>query len=158
MTAFHPAMDDIDRKIIDLLAEDARRSLTDIGEYVGLSASAINERIRRLVASGAVRRFTIDAAPDAMGRPVLAFVCLALAADTDEAAFRAFAATHAAIEECHHVTGAWSYIAKVRVASLPELEAFLAELKARKFIARSETIIALSSAVEASYTPKPVSP
>lgn len=147
-------MDSIDRKIIALLAEDARRSLTDIGDQIGLSASATNERIRRLVASGAIRRFTLDADPDALGVPVLAFVCVALAPDADETAFRAFAADHPVIEEAHHVTGGWSYMVKVRVPSLPDLEAFLAELKARKFLARSETIIALSSAAEATYTPK----
>lgn len=147
-------MDSIDRKIIALLAADARRSLTDIGDQVGLSASATNERIRRLVASGAIRRFTLDADPTALGVPVLAFVCVALAPEADEAAFRAFAATHPAIEEAHHVTGGWSYMVKVRVPSLPDLEAFLAELKARKFLARSETIIALSSAAEATYTPQ----
>lgn len=147
-------MDSIDRKIIALLAADARRSLTDIGDQVGLSASATNERIRRLVASGAIRRFTLDADPTALGVPVLAFVCVALAPEADESAFRAFAATHAAIEEAHHVTGGWSYMVKVRVPSLPDLEAFLAELKTRKFLARSETIIALSSAAEATYTPQ----
>ena len=147
-------MDSIDRKIITLLAEDARRSLTDIGDQVGLSASATNERIRRLVTSGAIRRFTLDADPASLGVPVLAFVCVALAPEADEAAFRAYAASHPAIEEAHHVTGGWSYMVKVRVPSLPELEAFLAELKARKFLARSETIIALSTAAEATYTPK----
>lgn len=149
-------MDNIDRKIIDLLAEDARRSLADIGERVGLSASATNERIRRLTASGAIRRFTVDADPAALGVPVLAFVCIGLAGDADEAAFRAYASSHLAIEEAHHVTGGWSYMVKVRVASLSDLEAFLADLKARKFLARSETIIALSSAAEASFTPRPL--
>ena len=149
-------MDDTDRKIIDLLAEDARRALADIGDRIGLSASATNERIRRLTASGAIRRFTVDADPTALGVPVLAFVCVALAADADEAAFRAYAASHPAIEEAHHVTGVWSYMVKVRVASLPDLEAFLADLKARRFLARSETIIALSSAAEASFSPRSV--
>lgn len=149
-------MDDTDRKIIDLLAEDARRALADIGDRIGLSASATNERIRRLTASGAIRRFTVDADPAALGVPVLAFVCVALAADADEAAFRAYAASHPAIEEAHHVTGVWSYMVKVRVASLPDLEAFLADLKARRFLARSETIIALSSAAEASFSPRSV--
>lgn len=147
-------MDDTDRKIIDLLAEDARRALADIGEHIGLSPSATNERIRRLTASGAIRRFTVDADPVALGVPVLAFVWVALAADADEAAFRAYAASHRSIVEAHHVTGGWSYMVKVRVASLPDLEAFLTDLKARKFLARSETIIALSSAAEASYSPR----
>ena len=149
-------MDDTDRKIIDLLAEDARRALADIGDRIGLSASATNERIRRLTASGAIRRFTVDADPTALGVPVLAFVCVALAADADEAASRAYAASHPAIEEAHHVTGVWSYMVKVRVASLPDLEAFLADLKARRFLARSETIIALSSAAEAGFSPRSV--
>ena len=147
------AMDETDRKIVGMLARDARRSLADMGAGVGLSASAVNERIRRLTASGAIRRFTVDADPAALGVPVLAFVSVALAGDADEAAFRAFAAAHPAVAECHHVTGVWSYMIKVHIASLPDLEAFLAELKERRFIARSETVIALSSAVAGRFTP-----
>jgi len=140
-------MDEIDRKIIELLAEDSRRGLADIGHAVGLSASAVNERIRRLVGAGAIRRFTVDADPEALDLPVLAFVFLALAPDADEAAFRAFAAAHAAIFECHHVTGSWSYVIKIRVADLAAVEAFLAVLKKEGYVGRSETMIALSSPV-----------
>ncbi len=147
-------MDKIDRKIIDMLAGDARRSLAEIGAGVGLSASATNERIRRLTASGAIRRFTIDADPTALDAAILAFVCIALAPDADEGAFRAYAAARPDIAECHHVTGQWSYIIKVHVASLPALEAFVGDLKAHRFIARSETIIALSSVGDAPYIPR----
>jgi len=147
-------MDDIDRKITSLLGVDARRSLADIGEAVSLSPSAVNERMRRMTGSGEIRRFTVDADPDAFGLPVLAFVWIALKPDADEAAFRAFASGHIGISECHHVTGSWSYLIKVRVASLPGLEAFLDEMKERAFLARSETVIALSSAIPDTYSPK----
>ncbi|QPC42220.1 Lrp/AsnC family transcriptional regulator [Kaustia mangrovi] len=146
-------MDDSDRKIISLLGRDARRSLADIGAAVGLSASAVNDRIRRLTASGAIRRTTVDADPAAFGLPVLAFVLVGLAQEADEAAFRRYARDHGAIAECHHVTGAWSYLVKVRVASLADLEAFLAELKGHGFLARSETVIALSSVVAGPFAP-----
>ena len=146
-------MDDIDRKIIELLAEDSRRALADIGGVVGLSASAVNERIRRLVAAKAIRKFTVDADPEALGRPVLAFVFLALAPQADEAAFRGFAAGHAGILECHHVTGAWSYAIKIRVADLSGVEGFLAELKDAGFVGRSETMISLSSPVADAVVP-----
>lgn len=138
-------MDDIDRKIIDLLAQDARRALADIGGAVGLSPSAVNDRIRRLTASGAIRRFTVEADAAALGLPVLAYVWIALAAGADEAAFRAFAAAAPAIVDCRHVTGRWSYLAQTRVASLAALEAFLADLKATGFIAATESVLALSS-------------
>lgn len=146
-------MDDMDRKIIELLAEDSRRSLADIGGAVGLSPSAVNERIRRLTGSGAIRRFTVDADPEAMGLGVLAFVWVALAPGADEGAFRDFARAHSAIAECHHVTGPWSYLAKVHVASLAGIEGFLGELKAGGFLARSETVIALSSPAPGRFAP-----
>ena len=138
-------MDDVDSKIIRLLAADSRRALADIGGVVGLSASAVNERIRRLVATGSIRKFTVDADPEALGLPVQAFVFLALAPLADEAAFRAFAAAHDGIFECHHITGAWSYLIKVRVADLNGVESFLATLKSAGYVGRSETMIVLSS-------------
>lgn len=147
-------MDEIDLKIIGLLALDARRSLADIGGHVGLSPSSVNERIRRLNASGAIRRFTIELDPAAMGLETLVFVWLALREDADEAAFRRFAESNAAILECHHVTGAWSYLIKLRVGGPQEIEAFLADLKAGRFLGRSETVIALSSPVAGSFVPR----
>lgn len=148
-------MDDIDRKITNLLAADARRSLADIGEAVGLSPSAVNERMRRMTASGGIRRFTVDADPDAYGLSILAFVLVALKPEADEGAFRVFAASRASICECHHVTGSWSYLIKVRVPSLKGLEAFLDDMKGCGFLARSETIIALSSVVTGGFAPGP---
>lgn len=146
-------MDIIDRKITALLAEDARRSLADIGEAVGLSASAVNERIRRLTTSGIIRRFTVDADHAALGLGVTAFVLVALDYEAGEAAFKAFVAQHPSVAECHHVTGGWSYMLKARLPDLAALEAFLGELKAHRFLARSETMIALSTAVERGFTP-----
>lgn len=147
-------MDDVDRKIIDLLSSDARRSLAAIGGSVDLSPSSVNERIRRLTASGAIRRFTVDVEPTAVGLETLVFVWIALRDDADEAAFRRHAETTPTILECHHVTGGWSYLIKLRVSATPEIEVFLADLKERKFLGRSETMIALSSPVAGAFVLK----
>jgi Lrp/AsnC family leucine-responsive transcriptional regulator len=146
-------MDDIDRQIVICLGEDCRRSLADIGGAVGLSTSAVNERIRRLSAAGVIRRFTVDADPEALGRGIAAFVFVGLAADADEAEFRAVAAGHPDIVECQHVTGGWNYLIKIRVGSLAGIETFLDEFKRRRLIARSETMIALSTVVEPPFRP-----
>ncbi|MCF3935153.1 Lrp/AsnC family transcriptional regulator [Acuticoccus sp. M5D2P5] len=147
-------MDDLDRKIIDLLSADARRSLADIGGTVGLSPSSVNERIRRLTAAGAIRRFTVELDPAAMGLDTLVFVWIALREDADEAAFRRYAEAEPAILECHHVTGGWSYLMKIRVGETASIEGVLANLKGRKFLGRSETVIALSSPVAGAYVQK----
>lgn len=140
-------MDDIDRKIIKLLSEDARRSLSDIGNAVGLAPSSVNERIKRLGASGILKRFTVETDPAAMGLPVLAFIWVALREDADEDLFRSFVSESPHVLECHHVTGAWSYLIKTRFAQPADIEPFLAALKAHRFLGRSETILALSSPV-----------
>lgn len=145
-------MDETDRKIVGILSRDSRRSLTDIGAAVALSPSSVNERIRRLVTNGVIRSFTIDADHRALGLDVLAFVWVGLSADADEEAFRSFMADHPSVAECHHVTGAWSYCVKVRMPSLGDIEPFLAELKRRRFLARSETVIALSTVRETPFT------
>ncbi|MBN7757096.1 Lrp/AsnC family transcriptional regulator [Nitratireductor aquimarinus] len=146
-------MDQIDRKIVTLLAEDARRSLADIGGVVGLSASAVNERIRRLTASGVIRRFTVDADPDALGCPVLVFIWVSLVQNVNEEAFRIFASAHKAVEECHHVTGPWSYLIKARVPELADVESVLDDMKKHGYLARSESVVALSTVEPGSFAP-----
>jgi Lrp/AsnC family leucine-responsive transcriptional regulator len=152
-TEYNAVMDEIDRKIIELLAEDARRALADIGAVVGLSPSSVNERIRRLVASGAIRRFTVDADPVALGLPVLAYVFVGLNYEAGEAAFKAFVSAAPEVVECHHMTGGWSYLIKLRVDSLHGIESFLEQLKEQRFLARSETMISLSTVCERGFVP-----
>lgn len=154
IAAYISGMDDIDLKIIELLSADARRSLADIGGSVNLSPSSVNERIRRLTASGAIRRFTVELDPTILGLETLVFVWIALREDADEEAFRRYAAMNPATLECHHVTGGWSYLVKIRVGAMPDIEGFLADLKERKFLGRSETVIALSSPVAGALVQK----
>ncbi|CAP13832.1 AsnC family transcriptional regulator [Halobacterium salinarum] len=53
-------LDDTDRRILALLAADARRPYSDIADAVGLSAPAVSDRITKLQDAGVLRRFTID--------------------------------------------------------------------------------------------------
>ena len=144
-------MDRTDRTIINLLGADARRSLADIGAAVGLSPSAVNERVRKLQATGVIRRFTVEVSHRALDESVLVFARVLLSAETDEAEFRRTMAQHPDVLECHHVSGGWSYLLKLRFAVLGDVEPFLGELKRAGFITASETVIALSTIRERSF-------
>ncbi|MEM2701288.1 MAG: AsnC family transcriptional regulator, partial [Nitrososphaerota archaeon] len=52
-------LDDIDRKILELLSQDARTSYKQMGEAVGLSEGAVRKRVKRLVEQGVIKRFTV---------------------------------------------------------------------------------------------------
>jgi Lrp/AsnC family leucine-responsive transcriptional regulator len=142
-------LDDIDHRLLALLQEDDRLSLADLGKQVGLAASSINERIKRLLARGVIAGFHAHVAPDALGLDLLAFVFVGWSDPAVEAPFLERVAATPAVLECHHVTGTWNYLLKVRLPNTRELERFLAEVvKQVDGVQRTETIIALSSAKE----------
>ncbi|WP_416839980.1 AsnC family transcriptional regulator [Haloferax sp. DFSO52] len=66
-------LDETDLRILELLAEDARRPFSDISDDVGLSAPAVSDRIDRLRDEGIIRRFTVDIDQSTLsgGTPVL---------------------------------------------------------------------------------------
>ena len=57
-------MDKFDQAIIDALVANSRRSIASIGEDIGLSRTAVNDRIQRLKDSGVILRYTIDVSSD----------------------------------------------------------------------------------------------
>ena len=67
-------MDDLDRRIIASLRADSRANYQDIGDDIGLSASAVKRRVDKLRADGTIRRFTVDVDPAVDGLGVEAYV------------------------------------------------------------------------------------
>ena len=67
-------LDDLDRKLIAILAEDARISLKDLAGRVGLSSPSASERLKRLEERGVIRAFTIEIDPAALGYQLQAIV------------------------------------------------------------------------------------
>ncbi|RBY90136.1 Lrp/AsnC family transcriptional regulator [Blastococcus sp. TBT05-19] len=138
---------DVDRALLAALARDGRASYTELAEKVGLSVSAVHQRVRRLEQRGLITgyRATLDARQ--LGLPLTAFVSITPSdAQTDDAP--ALLAHLDAIEECHAVAGLESYILKVRVASPDALEALLKDIRAAARVTTRTTVV-LSTSFEA---------
>jgi Lrp/AsnC family leucine-responsive transcriptional regulator len=151
-------LDDTDRQLLALLQSDDRLSLADLGKNVGLAASSVNERIKRLVTRGVIEGFHAHVVPEELGLDLLAFVFVGWSNPATEAPFLARVAAAPAVLECHHVTGSWNYLLKVRLPNTRDLERFLGHvIKEVQGVERTETIIALSSAKETTrLTPDPL--
>jgi Lrp/AsnC family transcriptional regulator, leucine-responsive regulatory protein len=142
-------LDDIDRQLLELLQKDDRLSLADLGKGVGLAASSVNERVKRLVTRGVIEGFHARVAPEALGLDILAFVFVSWSDQAGEAPFLARVNASPSVLECHRVTGAWNYLLKVRVSDTRALERFLGDvIQSLQGVQRIETLIALSSAKE----------
>jgi len=141
--------DDIDRKLLVLLQKDDRLALADLSKAVRVPASTINDRIKRLVARGVISGFHAHVMPQTVGLDLLAFVFVSWTDPKVESAFQKKIVELAAVLECHHITGAWNYLLKVRVRNTSDLEKFLTEtIKDVNGVERTETMIVLSSAKE----------
>ena len=134
-------MEEIDRKILSLLASDGRMSFTDLARQTGLSVSATHQRVRRLERRGLIRGYAAVINPADAGLPLTAFISLTPfdPAAADDAPDRL--AHLAAIEACHSVAGDENYILKVRVASPGELEVLLSEIRAAANVSTRTTIV-----------------
>lgn len=147
-------MDDIDRKIIAHIQQDGRASYAEIGIAVGLSVSAVNERLKKLQLSGVIAGWTARIDPTALGLGILAFVQVLLDRPEHDQPFCDALRQWPAVQECHHVTGEWSYLLKIRVKDTTTLETFLSkQLKSLPGIVRSHTVIALSSVKDSADLP-----
>jgi Lrp/AsnC family transcriptional regulator, leucine-responsive regulatory protein len=142
-------LDEIDRRLLALLQDNDRLGLAELGQAVGSAPSTVNDRIKRLVRNGLITGFHARVAPEAVGLELLAFILVAWSDPKVEPKFLDRIRKTPHVLECHHVTGAWNYLIKVRVKNTRELESLLAStVKAVSGVQRTDTMIALSSVKE----------
>ena len=132
---------DVDRALLAALARDGRASFTDLAERVGLSVSAVHQRVRRLEQRGLITGYHASLDAKALGLSLTAFVSITpidVAAPDDAPARLAHLP---AIAECHSVAGVESYILKVRVASPDALETLLQDIRAAANVTTRTTVV-----------------
>lgn len=135
------SVEETDRQIVAVLSADGRVSYTDLAERVGLSVSAVHQRVRRLEQRGVILGYSARLDHEAIGLPLTAFVSIHPndPAAPDDAPERL---THlSAIEACYSVAGVESYILKVRVASPAALEGLLQDIRAAAGVSTHTTVV-----------------
>lgn len=123
MSTDTPSLDKIDMKIIQLLQHNARMSIADLADKVGLSATPIKERMRRLQDQGVITGYHAKINPHLIGQGLLVFVEIKLKDKSASlfAEFKRDVLRISQIMECHLVSGEYDYLIKVR---LPDMSAY----------------------------------
>lgn len=137
-------MDMTDHKIIEILQEDGRISMKDLGKIVGLTSPAVSERVKRLEESGIIEGYRAVISPDALGRIIKAFIHVSL----ENNMYKKFideAKKDPRIVECHHITGDDCSVLKVIVKDMYELEEVIDSIKA---IGSTKTSVILSTPIQ----------
>ena len=136
---------DVDRALLAALARDGRASYTELAERVGLSVSAVHQRVRRLEQRGLITGYHAKLDARALGLGLTAFVAITPtdAATPDEAP--ALLAHLPEIEACHAVAGVESYLLKVRTSSPDALEVLLRTIRQTANVTTRTTVVLSTS-------------
>lgn len=134
-------MEETDQAIVAALAADGRMSYTDLATQVGLSVSAVHQRVRRLEQRGVIAGYGAKLNYEAIGLPLTAFVAIRPfdPAQPDDAPERL--AHLPEIESCFSVAGEDFYILLVRVASPADLERLLMEIRNSANVITRTTVV-----------------
>ena len=143
-------MDQIDRKLLQILSQNAAVTATEIVPQVNLSIPAINKRIQKLQKSGVIRRFTVQVDPAKVGKPICAFILVVLRHSSGMDGLMEYIQSDPDILECYGVTGEYDYLLKVCARDVEALEEKLLRIKRLKGVVRSHTMLALQ---EHKFTP-----
>lgn len=138
-------LDATDRTILDLLAENARRTLGDIGERVGLSAPAVKRRIDRLEAAGVILGYTTRVDHARLGRPLEAFTELRFSGDARVDAIAGIADDISQVQAVFTIAGDPDALAWIRVSDVHELKQVIDRLRNSGDVIGTKTLIVLGT-------------
>lgn len=134
-------VEDTDRAIVAALTADGRMSYTDLAEKVGLSVSAVHQRVRRLEQRGVITGYAAKVNFEEIGLPLTALVAIRPfdPAQPDDAPDRL--AHLPQIDSCYSVAGEDFYLLLVRVASPSDLEKLLQEIRTSANVTTRTTVV-----------------
>jgi DNA-binding Lrp family transcriptional regulator len=138
-------VDHVDRRIVALLRENARRSFKDIGQHVHLSAPAVKRRVDRLERDGVIRGYTAVIDPGAFGWHAEAFVDLYCQGDMPGEAIKRAVEKERGVVSAHTVAGEASALLHVMAEDTKDLELALERIRATEGVTRTVTEVVLST-------------
>lgn len=133
-------LDEIDFELLSAVQSDARLGQSALGAKVGLSAAAVNRRLRRLTDAGVITSTRAVLAPEQLGHPLTVIAHIEVESEQPEL----LDATDASfihcpqVQQCYYVTGEWDFVLTLLVTDMDEYTAltralFLANNNVKRF-------------------------
>jgi Lrp/AsnC family transcriptional regulator, leucine-responsive regulatory protein len=141
-------VDAIDRQLIHTLRHDGRASYAELARLVGLSSSAVHERVAKLESSGVVTGFTALINPVAIGLGVTALVGIEPGEYGRDDVIAAELEAIPEVESCYGVAGDEAFVVQVRVPTVDDLHRCIGRLRGIEGVARTRTTVVLATRFE----------
>jgi DNA-binding Lrp family transcriptional regulator len=138
-------IDDLDKKILNLLQQNAKLTMKELAEKLGLTATPVFERIKRLERDGVIRGYVALIDPEKVGRGQTVFVNVRMPVYSAEniASFEKHISKLPQVLECYHLAGTIDYQLKVVVENIKEYDSFLLAIAKIRIVNVDSSVIVL---------------
>jgi Lrp/AsnC family leucine-responsive transcriptional regulator len=151
-------LDATDWQILKNLQDDCKLSLTRLGELVGLSAPSVMDRVKKLEQSGVITGYHARLDARRLGLDITAFVGVSIDHPSQIVECANAIAALEGVQEIHHVTGQYSQLIKVKTKNTSSLERLISRIGCITGVARTETLVVLSTQSEQNHLPISATP
>jgi DNA-binding Lrp family transcriptional regulator len=138
------AMDDLDRRLIGLLRQDARAPVASLARALKVSRATVQSRIDRMLQRGEISGFTIRVSAAGEGGRVRAVMMVAIEGERSAAVVKALSRLPE-VEAIHTTNGRWDLVVELTTDSLQAFSRILDEARRIDGIASSETSLLLDT-------------
>ncbi len=132
-------MDASDEKIIQLLREDSRRSLVEIGSKIGLSEAAVRRRVNKLMESKIIKKFTVEVEEGGAS----AITLVSVSASTPTPQVSAGLKKIKGVEVIYEITGQYDIAVLLRAPSIADINRFIDDIRLVEGVVNTNTVIIL---------------
>jgi len=142
-------LDGIDKQIINMLMENSRRPILEIGKKIGISGAAIHQRLRKLEKQNLIIGSSIKVNAKILGYTTMSFIGIFLDKATNNNTVVNKLKEIPEILECHYTTGDWSVLVKLICKDNEDLMKILTKkIQIIKGVSRTETYISLEQQID----------
>ena len=132
--------DKIDEKIIDFLKEDSRESFVDIGKKLKLSESAVRRRVKNLVDSKTIKKFTVEIGEE---NTTSAIVLISVDSATDTSKVSERLAKLEGVKTVYEITGQYDITTIISATNISEINNSIDALRKIPGVIDTNTVIIL---------------
>lgn len=137
-------MDDVDRRLLALLRENARASVASLAKELGVVRGTVQNRMSRLERDGTIVGYSVRLRPQVEEHRIRALTTIAVEGNRVDAVIAALRGDPA-VGTLHSTNGRWDIVAELRAESLASFDEVLGRIRQLDGIARTETSLLLST-------------
>ena len=136
--------DNTDQKIIEYLKEDSRESFVDIGKKIKLSESAVRRRVKNLVSSGTIKKFTVELGEE---NTTSAIVLVSVDSATDTSKVSSKLAKLEGVKTVYEITGQYDITTMISASNISDINNSIDALRKISGVIDTNTVIILKKVI-----------